>query len=71
MQLQLQINNQKSSIFLQILEALQKDNMVENYQVIDDLSEIKNNFREALDEVQLEKDGKIKFKSADKFLDEL
>ncbi len=71
MQIQLQVNQQKSSIFLEILQALQKDNMVESFQIFDDTKEIKDNFREALQEVQAEKDGKIKFKSAEEFLNEL
>jgi phage terminase large subunit len=72
MQIQLQVNQEKSSIFLEILQALQKDNMVEDFHIIDkELEQIKSNFREALQEVKLEKEGKIKFKSAEEFLDEL
>jgi D-ribose pyranose/furanose isomerase RbsD len=70
-QIQLQVNQEKSSIFLEILQALQKDNMVKDFHIVDEIEEIKNNFREALQEVKLEKEGKIKFKSAEEFLDEL
>ncbi|SFV75313.1 hypothetical protein MNB_SM-3-333 [hydrothermal vent metagenome] len=35
MQLQLNINNYKASIFLELLEVFKKDNIVEDYKIID------------------------------------
>ena len=57
MQLQLNINNYKANIFLELLEVFKKDNLVEDYkivnkyndyenEIIDDLKQLHNAFQE-------------------------
>jgi len=36
MQLQIDVNNVKSTIFLELLNLFKKDNMINNYKIIDD-----------------------------------
>jgi len=42
MQLQLNINNYKADIFLELLEILKKDNLVEDYKIVNEYNEYEN-----------------------------
>jgi len=72
MQLQLNINDYKANIFLELLEIFKKDNLVENYKIIDSKKEdILEGVKESVKEVKLYKEGKLKLKSLDEVLEEL
>ena len=72
MQLQLNINDYKANIFLELLEIFKKDNLVENYKIIDSKKDdILEGVKESVKEVKLYKEGKLKLKSLDEVLEEL
>lgn len=42
MQLQLSVSNFKANIFLELLEVLKKDNLIEDYKVVDKYNKYEN-----------------------------
>ncbi len=53
MQLQLNINDIKANIFLELLEVLKKDNLVTDYKVISTYNEYENEIIDDLKNLQL------------------
>ena len=42
MQLQLSVNNYKANIFLELLEVFKKDNLVEDYKIVNEYNDYEN-----------------------------
>jgi len=67
MQLQLNINDVKANIFLELLEVFKKDNLVKDYTIIDTLNDYEKELLSDLGDLHLsrKKDGK----KTDKFIE--
>ena len=65
MQLQLNINNYKANIFLELLEVFKKDNIVEDYKIVNKYNsyenEIVNDLKQLHNSMQEEGDRTDKF----------
>ncbi len=67
MQLQLNISDIKASIFLELLEVFKKDNLVEDYQIINNLNEYE---KEIIDDLNnLHSSMQDKAYKTDKFIE--
>ena len=54
MQLQLSVNDLKSSIFLELLDVFKKDNLIKDYQIIKSYNDDENQILDDLKELKID-----------------
>lgn len=66
MQLQLNVNDLKSNIFLELLDVFKKDNLIKDYKIIETYNDDENQILDDLKEFKI--DLKNSGKKTDKFI---